>query len=272
MSEAVLVPESERPTEGGVELEHFALSDRTQLAAEAKAPPAEAERHVQTHVIPTWTVRELLASEEAGPTFFPTSALAASWLDHADRPGGILFVPILTRGTSVPERPSFFALVDGLRETLSLPVEQVVQLAGARRRTYYNWKNRGHAPDLAGRKLARAGEWLDRLARLAPHVDLRVEADPTETDTLGGLLAAGAADAALAARLAELVSPPPAEPIRAHVVGTALPEQEHDPDELLTPDQILAIAAAAPTGPRRRRAGTDEWTPRELTDSLADDS
>jgi hypothetical protein len=161
-------------------------------------------------------------------------------------------------------------LVDDLRETLSLPVEQVVQLAGARRRTYYNWKTRGRAPDQASRKLARAGEWLDRLARLAPHVDLAVEADATETDTLGWLLAAGAGDEALAARIAELVSPPSAEPIRAHVVGTAAPEREHDPDELLTPDQILAMATGPPTGPHRRRAGTGEWTPRELTDSFGD--
>lgn len=273
MSEAVLVPESERPTEGGVELEHFALPDPTQFAAEAHALTAEAERHVQAHVIPpTWTVKELLGSEGMGPAFFPTSALAESWLDRADRPGGILFAAFLARGTAMRERPTFFALVDELRETLSLPVEQIVQLAGARRRTYYNWRNRGRAPDLARRKLARAGEWLDRLARLAPHLDLKVEADPRETDTLGGLLVGGAADTALAARLAELVSPAPAEPIRAHVVATALPEQKHDPDELLTPDQILAIAAAAPTGPRRRRAGTGEWTPRELTDSLADGS
>jgi hypothetical protein len=213
---------------------------------------------------------ELLGSEGAEPTFFPTSALAESWPDQADRPGHILFSPFIFQGAPVRERPSFFALVDGLRETLSLPVEQVVQLAGARRRTYYNWKNRGRAPDQAGRKLARAGEWLNRLAQLAPHVDLRAEANPAEGDRLGGLLAAGAEDAALAARLAELVSPPPTETIRVHVVATAEPEAEHDPEELLAPDQILAMAAAAPARPRPRRAGTGEWSPRELTDSLAD--
>ncbi len=271
MSEAVLLPASEGPTEGGIELEHFVLlRDRTQLVAEAQ--PTDVERHVQTHLNPTWTVDELLTLEEAGPMFFPTSALAESWLDQADRGFRVLFIHFATRGASLREPPSFFALVDDLRETFSLPVEQIVQLAGAQRRTYYNWKHRGRAPEPAQLKLARAEEWVNRLARRAPHVDLRVEADPSEARTLGALLAAGAADAALAARIAELVSPPSAEPIRAHVVDTAAPEREHEVDELLTPDQILAAAAAAPPGPRRRRAGTGEWTPRELTDSRADGS
>ncbi|MGH3952271.1 MAG: hypothetical protein ACRDSE_24680, partial [Pseudonocardiaceae bacterium] len=196
MTEAVRVPKSDRPTEGGVELEHFGLPDRTELAAEAKAGPAEAERHVKAHVIPTWTVMELLGSEGAGPVYVSTSALAERWPDQPDRPGDIFLFPFISRGASARERPSFFALVDGLREMLSLPVEQVVRLAGARRRTYYNWKNRGRAPDQAVRRLARAGEWLGRLAQIAPHVDLPAEANPDEADTLGGLLAAGAADSA----------------------------------------------------------------------------
>lgn len=269
MIDALLAREVERPTEGGVELEHFVLPNPTQVSASAKAPAAEAPRGFQTHVIPTWTVEELLGPEGTGPRSFPTCALAESWLNQADRPGGVLLIPWVL-DASVRERPSFFALVDELRDTLSLPVEQVVQLAGARRRTYYNWKTRGRAPDIASRRLTRAGEWLDRLIRLAPHVDLAVEADTTTNDTLGWLLAAGAADEALAARISELVSPQAAEPIRAHVVGTALPEREHDPDELLTPEEILATAMAAPASPHRRRAGTGEWIPRELTDSVAD--
>jgi hypothetical protein len=274
MSEALLSRTSNRPTEGQGALHHFATIGGTALAAEAKGrpPEPERERYVQQHVIPTWTLMELLTTEHAARAFVPTCVLAESWLRQVDRPNNILIVPFLARGVSVREQPTFFAVVDGLRGKLSLPVEQVVQLAGVQRRTYYNWKNRGHAPELAARRLNRAQEWLDRLAHGAPHVDLRDEANPAEAETLGGLLAAEADDSALAARLSELVSPPPPATIRAHVVDTVVPEEEHDPDELLAPDQILAIAAAAPPAPRRRRAGTGEWTPRELTDTVADGS
>lgn len=229
-------------------------------------PLAGGVSHGVPRDIPLWTatVMELLSQGYPRPRT-ATGAINDPWVADLilmGYAGAVLVAEVKAKP------PGFFALAEQLMQTTSATIEQVAQLSGATRRTYYNWRKHGRAPEDARQRIARAAQWLERAVDEVPHLVLLEEVDPARAGSLGYLLAEGASDTALIERLGQLTVP--TVPVKVRVVERLDHAEPFDEDELLDPGELAAMAAAAPR-PRRRSSIKAAFEPAELTDSLRDD-